>query len=59
MQDAAGVDSSGKWAAFEVSIMCPRQNLKTDLLIARILAGLFVFGEEPIVFSAHQARTIA
>ena len=45
---AAGVDSSGKWSAFEVVVFAPRQNLKTEMLIARILAGLFVFSEGPM-----------
>lgn len=54
-----GVDAAGKWAAFESVIFAPRQNIKTEFLIARILAGLYLFGEELIVFSAHQARTTA
>jgi hypothetical protein len=53
----AGVDADGRWAAFECVIFAPRQNLKTEYLIARILAGLFIFGEELIVFSAHRAST--
>ena len=54
-----GVDAAGKWAAFECVIFAPRQNIKTEFLLARILAGLYVFREELIVFSAHQARTTA
>lgn len=53
----AGVGADGKWSAFEAVIFAPRQNLKTEYLLARILAGLFVFGEELIVFSAHRAST--
>ena len=53
----AGVDADGRWSAFECVIFAPRQNLKTEYLIARILAGLFIFGEELIVFSAHRAST--
>ena len=56
---AGGTGTDGKWAAFEAVIFAPRQNIKTEFLIARILAGLFVFREELIVFSAHQARTTA
>jgi hypothetical protein len=40
-------------------IFSPRQNIKTEYLLARILAGLFVFREDLIVYSAHQARTTA
>jgi phage terminase large subunit-like protein len=53
----AGVGRDGKWAAFEVGLYCPRQNLKTEYLLARALAGLFLFREEYIVFSAHQVKT--
>ena len=53
----AGVGADGRWAAFESVIFAPRQNLKTEYLIARILAGLFIFREELIVFSAHRAST--
>jgi phage terminase large subunit-like protein len=53
----SGVGADGKWAAFESVVFCPRQNLKTEFCIARILAGLFVFGEGYIVYSAHQVKT--
>jgi hypothetical protein len=53
----AGTGADGKWSAFEAVIFAPRQNLKTEYLLARILGGLFVFGEELIVFSAHRAST--
>jgi hypothetical protein len=53
----AGVGDDGKWTAFECVIFAPRQNLKTEFLIARMLAGLFLFREELIVFSAHRAST--
>jgi hypothetical protein len=53
----AGVGADGRWSAFEAVIFAPRQNLKTEYLIARILAGLYIFGEELIVFSAHRAST--
>jgi hypothetical protein len=53
----SGVGADGKWAAFEATVFAPRQNLKTEFLIARILGGLFVFGEGYIVYSAHQVKT--
>jgi hypothetical protein len=52
-----GVDEQGRWSAYESVVFAPRQNLKTEYLIARILAGLFLFGEHDIVFSAHATRT--
>lgn len=45
------------WAATSVCLIVPRQNGKTEILIARILAGLFLFGEREIIYSAHRADT--
>jgi hypothetical protein len=53
----SGVGADDKWAAFEAVVFAPRQNLKTEFLLARILAGVFLFGEELIVYSAHRAST--
>jgi phage terminase large subunit-like protein len=53
----AGVTADGKWAAFEAVIFSPRQNVKTEYLIARILAGLYLFREDYIVYSSHQVKT--
>lgn len=46
-----------KWAAFEVAALVPRQNGKGSILEARELAGLFLFGEELILHSAHEFKT--
>lgn len=54
----SGVGADGKWAAFEAVVMGPRQSLgKTEFMLARVLAGLVVFSEELIVYSAHRAST--
>jgi len=54
----SGVGADGKWAAFEAVVMGPRQSLgKTEFMLARVLAGLYVFSEELIVYSAHRAST--
>ncbi len=54
----SGVGADGKWAAFEAVVMGPRQSLgKTEFMLARILAGLYLFGEELLVYSAHRAST--
>jgi len=53
----SGVDRDGHWSAFESVIFAPRQNLKTEFAIARILAGLYLFKEDLIVYSAHQVKT--
>jgi hypothetical protein len=52
-----GVNRAGKWAAFESVIFSPRQNVKTEFLLARILAGLFLFREDYLVYSSHQVKT--
>ena len=49
----------GKWSAFEVGLVVPRQNGKGSVLEARELAGLFLFGEELIIHSAHEFKTAA
>lgn len=47
----------GKWAALEIGLVVPRQNGKTELLVARDLVGLFLFGEKMITHSAHRVDT--
>lgn len=52
-----GLRSTGKWAAFSVGLIVPRQNGKGNVLEARALAGLFLLEEELIVWTAHDAKT--
>lgn len=52
-----GKRADGKWAAFEVGLVVPRQNGKSELLIARMLAGLFLLDEQLLIYSAHQFDT--
>ena len=47
----------GRWACFEYGEMCPRQNGKTALFMARALAGLFLLDEQLILWSAHEYKT--
>jgi len=47
----------GKWACFEYCEWCSRQNGKGAVLEARALAGLFLLGEELIMWSAHEYKT--
>jgi phage terminase large subunit-like protein len=51
----AGYD--GKWAAFEVAGVVPRQNGKGAIMEARQLIGMFVFGERLQVHTAHEFKT--
>ena len=54
---ALGERKDGKWSAFEVGLIVPRQNGKGSILEARELAGLFLFGEQLILHSAHEFKT--
>lgn len=52
-----GETKEGRWAATRVGLSVPRQNGKTAILEARIMAGLLIFGEELIIHSAHEVKT--
>lgn len=54
---ALGETKDGRWSAFEVGLIVPRQNGKGAVLEARELAGLFLFGENLILHSAHEFKT--
>jgi phage terminase large subunit-like protein len=47
----------GKLAAFEYAEICPRQNGKSALLQARALAGMFLLGEQVVLWTAHEVKT--
>lgn len=51
------VDATGKWTHFECCEFVARQNGKGSILEIRALAGLFVFGEKLIMWSAHEVKT--
>jgi hypothetical protein len=57
LRQSLGERANGKWSAFEVGVVCPRQNGKNEILVARELAGLFLLGERLIIHSAHQFDT--
>lgn len=50
-------DFGGKWSAFEVAGVVPRQNGKGAIQEARQLAGLFVLGEPLQIHTAHEFKT--
>lgn len=45
----------GKWAAFEVGYVMPRQNGKNNTVAARQLGGLYLFGDELQTHTAHRS----
>ncbi len=53
LDNALGERADGKWSAFEVGLIVPRQCGKGSVLEARELAGLFLFDERLIIHSAH------
>lgn len=57
LQAAMGERRDSTWAAKRVGVSVPRQNGKSQLLVARALAGVLLFGEKKIVISAHQQDT--
>jgi phage terminase large subunit-like protein len=57
LDGALGERNGGFWSAFEVALVLPRQNGKNSILEAREIAGLFLFGEELILHSAHEFKT--
>lgn len=54
---ALSEDDNGRWSAFEVALLVPRQNGKGSILEARQLAGLLLLGERLQVHTAHEFRT--
>lgn len=57
LRAAMGERADRTWAAKRVGLSVPRQNGKSQLLVARALAGALLFGERKIVISAHQQDT--
>lgn len=57
LQATMGERSDGTWAADVIGLSVPRQNGKSQLLVARALAGAILFGEQKIIISAHSQDT--
>jgi hypothetical protein len=57
LEAAMGERSDGRWASKFVGISAPRQNGKSQLIVARALAGVLLFGEKTIIISAHETDT--
>ena len=54
---ALGERADGSWSAFEVAVIVSRQNGKGAVLEARALAGLLLFGEQLVMWTAHELKT--
>lgn len=57
LDQALGERQDGRWSAFEVGLIVPRQNGKGSVLEARELFGLVLAKEELIIHSAHLFKT--
>jgi hypothetical protein len=57
LEQGLGEASDGRWVAFEVAMMLSRQNGKGGVLEAVALAGLFLFADRFIGWSAHEFKT--
>lgn len=52
-----GERADGRWSARLVGVSAPRQQGKSQLIVARALAGVLLFNEQTIICSAHQTDT--
>lgn len=57
VDDMLGVRGDRRWAARDSGLAVPRQNGKSVVAELRILAGLYLFKEELVVYTAHQVDT--
>lgn len=53
LRDMCRTTGDGQWSAREVVTVVARQNGKGEVLVARELAGIYLFGEKGIFHSAH------
>ncbi len=58
LSDIFAVGRDGRSAAFEVAVICCRQNLKTAVFKMAALGWLFVTDERLVVWSAHEWDTV-
>lgn len=54
IEHAFQIDAAGKWAAFEVLWVISRRNGKSYMIAVRVLAGLFLFDEQEIMWTSHR-----
>lgn len=57
LTDSLAEDADGNWKCFECGLIVSRQNGKGSVLEARVLAGMLLFGEKLILWSAHETKT--
>lgn len=57
LDKAMQVDASDRLTRSQVTLICPRRNGKTQLVMARILAGCLLWEEQSILYTAHLGDT--
>lgn len=57
LRSSLAMDEQGKWAAYEVSLVVPRQNGKNEVLAALELASVGLLRNRLVVHSAHESAT--
>ena len=57
LEAAMGERTDGRWASKFVGVSAPRQNGKSQLIVARALAGVLLFDEKMVIISAHETDT--
>lgn len=57
LEASMGERTDGRWASKFVGVSAPRQNGKSQLIVARALAGILLFNEKMIIISAHETDT--
>ncbi|PRQ10623.1 hypothetical protein C1Y63_10540 [Corynebacterium sp. 13CS0277] len=57
LRDMCRMGPDEKWAARESVVVVPRQNGKGEVILARTLAGVYLFGEKTIFHTAHLMDT--
>lgn len=58
LEGSLGRRADGQWSAPTVGVIVGRQNGKSALLEIRALAGLFLFNERLVVYTAHKGETV-
>ncbi len=57
IENALAERADGRWAAFEVGVVCPRQNGKNFIVEVIQIACIYLFGDETLIHSAHKFDT--
>jgi hypothetical protein len=52
LEASLGEDADGRYSAYEVALIAPRQNGKSEVATARLLVGLYLL-DERLIFSSH------